>query len=432
LKTLEDNENVKNEIVDNEIVDNEVIDNENAYIKNTKTSHYKRLILARMGEIALKGLNKNKFQEKLMNNIKRRLKKMGEFEVSQSQSRIWIETLDESIILEEAILLVVKVFGIVSASIAWRFDGGIGEIYYFSKKYVEELLFKQKIETFKIEARRSEKRFPLNSPEICDEVGGFILEEFPFLTVQVKNPDLTLQVEVRDHIYIYSGKVMGFRGLPVGTAGKGLLLLSGGIDSPVAGFMMASRGMELEAVYFHSYPYTSDRAKEKVIELASLLTSYTGRMRLHIVDFTSIQLELRDKSPGDMITVTMRRVMMRIAQEIARKIGANALVTGESLGQVASQTLEALNCTNSVVDMPVFRPLIGMDKDDTVLIARQIGTFETSILPFEDCCTIFVAKHPKTHPSLALAIKCEIDLDIDELVARGLNQIEVVNSSQVN
>lgn len=395
-------------------------------MENQQNRTFKKLILARIGEIVLKGLNRNKFEAKLIDNLKRRLKKIGNFEITQSQSRIWIETEDDSIILEEAILLVVKVFGVVSASIAWRFDGTIDDIYYFSKLYISELLAKNPAKTFKVEARRSDKRFPLDSPGICTEVGAFILNEFPFLTVQVRQPDIMFHVEIRDHLYIYSGKIMGFRGLPVGTAGKGLLLLSGGIDSPVAGFMMASRGLELEAVYFHSFPYTSDRAKEKVIELADLLTAYTGRLRLHIVDFTSIQVELRDKTPGEMLTVTMRRVMMRIAEEIAKKVGAMALITGESLGQVASQTLEALNCTNSVVKMPVFRPLIGMDKDDTVVIARQIGTFETSILPFEDCCTVFVAKHPKTHPSLISAEQCEKDLDIEELVKRGLSQIEVV------
>ena len=377
-----------------------------------QNQEYKKLILARIGEIALKGLNRNKFEAKLISNLKRRLRKIGEFDITQSQSRIWIEPLQDETDLEEAIIMVVKVFGVVSASIAWRFDGDINDICSISKLYVQSILQKQPVHTFKIETRRSEKRFPLNSPEICTEVGAFLLEEFPSFTVQVKNPDLTLQIEVREHIYIYSGKTMGYRGLPVGTAGKGMLLLSGGIDSPVAGFMMASRGLELEAVYFHSYPYTSDRAKEKVIELANLLTLYTGRLRLHIVDFTSIQVELRDKSPGEMLTITMRRVMMRIAEEIAKKTGARALITGESLGQVASQTLEALYCTNSVVTMPVFRPLIGMDKDDTVSLARQIGTFETSILPFEDCCTVFVAKHPKTHPSLDLAERCEKDLYI--------------------
>lgn len=395
-------------------------------MEKSKDMEYKKIILARIGEIALKGLNRNKFEDKLINNLKRRLKKTGEFEITRSQSRIWIETADPSIDLEEAILLVVKVFGVVSASIVWRFDGDIGAIRFFAKKYVSEILEKKTIQTFKVETRRSEKRFPFDSPEICTEIGACILEEFPFLKVQVHQPDLVLQIEVREHLYIYSSKVMGYRGLPIGTAGKGLLLLSGGIDSPVAGFMMASRGLELEAVYFHSYPYTSDRAKEKVIDLAGLLTLYTGRLRLHIVDFTSIQEELRDKSPGDMITITMRRIMMRIAERIAKNVGALALITGESLGQVASQTLEAINCTDSVVSMPVFRPLIGTDKDDTVAIARQIGTFETSILPYEDCCTVFVSKHPKTHPSLELAKRCEKDLDIEELVSRGLGQIETV------
>lgn len=405
-------------------LDNDIkLDNDN----KKEDKEYKKIILARIGEIALKGLNRNKFEERLISNLRRRLHKAGEFKITRSQSRIWIESSDDPVNLDEALLLVVKVFGIVSASIVWRFDGGIDDICDFSKRYVQELLNNQVIHTFKVEARRSEKKFPFNSPEICTEVGAFLLEAFPFLTVIVDKPDLVLQVEVREHIYIYSGRIMGFRGLPVGTAGKGMLLLSGGIDSPVAGFMMASRGMELEAVYFHSYPYTSERAKQKVVDLAELLTLYTGRLRLHIVDFTSIQVELRDKTPGDMLTVTMRRVMMRIAEEIGRQAGAMALITGESLGQVASQTLEALNCTDSVVSMPVFRPLIGMDKEDTVAIARQIGTFETSILPYEDCCTVFVAKHPKTHPSVQLAVRCEQDLDIEEMVARGVRQTEIIS-----
>ncbi|MHB1483111.1 MAG: tRNA uracil 4-sulfurtransferase ThiI [Saccharofermentanales bacterium] len=397
---------------------------------------YKKIILARIGEIALKGLNKNKFEEKLINNLKRRLNKIGRFEVTQNQSRIYVAKddsanlpagdSDESAEMSAAMNITVKVFGVVSASYAWRFDGDLNIINKMAKAYVQEIIDKKPISTFKIEARRADKRFPYSSPEICEEVGAHILQEFPLLKVQVKNPELVLNVEIREHVYIHSGRVMGFRGLPVGTAGKGLLLLSGGIDSPVAGFMMASRGMEIEAVYFHSFPYTSDRAKEKVIELARLLSEFTGRLRLHIVDFTSIQLELRDKSPNEMITVTMRRVMMRIAEKIAKDIGAAALITGESLGQVASQTLEAINCTDSVVSLPVFRPLIGTDKDDTILIARKIGTFETSILPYEDCCTVFVAKHPKTHPSLETAEKCEKNLDIEELVRRGVSQVEIL------
>lgn len=386
----------------------------------------KKIILARIGEIALKGLNKSKFEAKLIANIKRKLKALGVFEVTQSQSRIWIIPQNDDSNIDEAILRVVKVFGIVSASIAWQFEKSMDNLYEASKLYITELEKTKKLKTFKIEARRSDKRFELSSPEICVELGAYVLEEFPHLTVMVNKPDLVLTVEIREDAYIYSEKVTGFRGLPVGSAGKGMLLLSGGIDSPVAAFMMASRGLELEAVYFHSYPYTSDEAKDKVIKLASLLKEYTGRLRLHIVDFTAIQLELRDKCPEDMLTVIMRRVMMQIAQKIAESTGAKALVTGESLGQVASQTLEAINCTDAVVTMPVFRPLIGMDKDDTVLIARKIGTFETSILPFEDCCTLFVAKHPKTKPSLGCAIDAERDLNIPELVAKGLENIEIV------
>jgi len=387
---------------------------------------YSEIIIASIGEIALKGLNRNKFESRLIANIKRKLKTCGNFKISQSQSRICIEPEDNQTDIQVALEKVVKVFGVVSASIAWQAEKSIDMLYNLSQAYVFEYLENNKADTFKIEARRADKRFILNSPEICTEVGAHILEKFPKLKVSVKNPDLILRVEVRDQIIVFSEKKQGFRGLPVGSAGKGLLLLSGGIDSPVAGFMMASRGLEIEAVYFHSYPYTSDQAKEKVIELARRLKEYTGRIRLHIVDFTKIQLELRDKCPEDMLTIHMRRVMMMIAQEIAYKSGAKALITGESLGQVASQTLEALHCTNSAVTIPVFRPLIGLDKEDTVSLARKIGTFDTSVLPFEDCCTLFVAKHPKTKPSLEYTLKCENDIGVEEMVKDGISKIEII------
>lgn len=390
-------------------------------------SSHQEIYLARIGEIVLKGLNRGKFERRLVENLSRRLRAIGKFSIEQSQSRIWIIPLtpvtDQKLLLRQ----IASIFGIVSASPVWRFDGGLPELIETAIEYAGVILADGRPRSFKIESRRGNKQFPLQSPEISCQLGEVLLDAFPDqLRVDVHQPDFTLYAEVRDHLYLYSQIEKGHKGLPVGMSGHGMLLLSGGIDSPVAGYMMASRGMELHAVYFHAFPFTSDQAKEKVIELARLLTVYTGRIKLHIVDFTEIQLILRDNCPADMLTIAMRRVMMRIAARLAVKVGCKALITGESLGQVASQTLEALCTTDSVVPMPVFRPLIGMDKDDTILIARRIGTFETSILPYEDCCTVFVAKHPKTHPSLADAEAAEAGLDIDALVETGMGRIEEV------
>ena len=370
---------------------------------------YEEIILARLGEIALKGMNR------------------GKFEISQSQSRIWIRSNDINVDLKPALDRISKVFGLVSVSPVRKFKGDLNEIGNQSVAYVAELLSDCKKRSFKVESKRGNKLFPYNSPQISNEIGGMLLHSFPdLLTVDVHNPDFTLFVEVRDYNYIYHTIVKAQKGLPVGMGGKGMLLLSGGIDSPVAGYMMASRGMQIEAVYFHAFPFTSNQAKDKVVELARLLTPFTGSLRLHIINFTEIQLQIRDHCPEDMITIVMRRMMMRIAEKLAEKYHCKALVTGESLGQVASQTLEALCTTDSVVERPVFRPLIGLDKDDTVQIARRIGTFETSILPYEDCCTVFVAKHPKTHPSLLHASDAENNLAIEELVNIGLQDIEVI------
>jgi len=405
-------------------------------------SKHEVIILARMGEIALKGLNRGKFEHQLISNLTYRLRPLGNFYIFQSQSRLWIEpkaagsdlqsaapvnTFTDDPELAKAVLAAVtEVFGIVSASLVWKFSGGIEEIALQARAFVKELLAAKPYKTFKVEVRRGEKRFPMNSPEICTELGGRLLDDFPELTVDVISPDFMVYVEIRENIYLYTEKIYGHRGLPVGTSGKGMLLLSGGIDSPVAGYMMASRGMSLEAIYFHSYPYTSDQAKEKVIDLAKIVSHFAGSMTLHVVDFTSIQLEMYQNSPQDMLTITMRRVMLQIAEALANQRGCKALITGESLGQVASQTLEAICLTNEVVKLPIFRPLIGTDKDDTVAVARKIGTFETSILPFEDCCTVFVAKHPKTRPLPEHMIEAEKNLDIPELVARGLASIEKI------
>lgn len=392
------------------------------------------VILARMGEIALKGLNRGSFESQLRSNLKYRLRDFGKLNIYQSQSRIWIEDtesteglLEDEDKANEVLQAVSQVFGIVSVSLARKFEGDFREISDVAVTYTRELLAKHpEYKTFKVETKRGNKHFPMNSQEISAEIGGDILEKVGGLTVEVHNPDFILNVEVREHNYVYSGKIDGHRGLPVGTAGKGMLLLSGGIDSPVAGYMMASRGLTLDAVYFHSHPYTSDQAKDKVIELARIVSRFSGRMRLHIVNFTQIQLDMYKNSRQDMLTVTMRRVMLQIAEELAKKYDCGCLITGESLGQVASQTLEAIEITNEVVHLPVMRPLIGVDKQYTIEISRKIGAFETSILPYEDCCTVFVAKHPKTHPKHSDIEDAEKNLDIAQMVADGVAGTETI------
>ena len=393
------------------------------------------VILARMGEVTLKGLNRGRFETQLMNNLRYRLRTFGKLAIFQSQSRIWIEAKEEGNPYfedeeraHELMTAVTQVFGIVSVSLACKFEGDINDIDANAALYVKKHLERNPShKTFKVECKRGNKSFPMNSPMICEEVGAYILEHFECLSVDVHNPDFILQVEVREFNYVYAGKLMGHRGLPVGTAGKGMLLLSGGIDSPVAGYMMASRGMPIDAVYFHSYPYTSEQAKQKVIDLAKIVSKFSGRMNLYIVDFTKIQLDMVKNSPHDMLTIVMRRVMLQIAQKLALQSDCKCLITGESLGQVASQTLEAIAITNEVTDMPILRPLIGMDKEDTIRISRDIGAFDTSILPYEDCCTIFVAKHPKTHPKHADIEEAEKNLDIEAMVKQGADEnLEII------
>lgn len=390
----------------------------------------KKVILVRMGEITLKGLNRGKFEKRLTGNIRRRLDELGDFRVIQTHSRIWVEPVREDmpqVGLTRAIESLTRIFGIVSASLAWSFAGTMADLEQKALDYMAQILEDGKRHTFKVESRRGDKKFPLTSPQISERIGSVLKSAFPEqLDVKMQQPELILYIEVRDKFYIYSDVNRGQKGLPVGMSGKGLLLLSGGIDSPVAGYMMASRGMELEALYFHAFPFTSDRAREKVIELARKIALYCGRITLHIVNFTDIQVALRDHGPEDLLTVMIRRMMMRIADELAAARDCKALITGESLGQVASQTLEALCCTDVVAKRPVFRPLIGMDKDSTIEIARRIDTYETSILPYEDCCTIFVAKHPKTRPAIADLEAAEAGLDLDALVEEALGKIEEV------
>jgi thiamine biosynthesis protein ThiI len=386
----------------------------------------KKVILVRYGEIILKGLNRPVFETKLISNIKKALYGLGKIDVVKSQARIFIEPAGENYDFETAIERLAKVFGIVSVSPVWKIDTEFEEMKNHSLAMVKDLVSRKNFKTFKVETKRGSKRFPMQSPEISAELGAYILENVDGLKVDVHTPSFILYVEVRDNTYIYSEVIPSNGGLPLGTNGKAMLLLSGGIDSPVAGWMMAKRGVEIEAVHFHSYPYTSERAKEKVIELARILTNYLFEIKLHIVPFTEIQLQINEKCPEDQNTIIMRRLMMMIAERIANTTGSLALVTGESMGQVASQTIQSLSVTNAAVKMPVFRPLIGMDKNEVVEIARKIDTFETSILPYEDCCTVFVAKHPNTKPQLDKILLSESKLDVDGLLKSAIENTEVL------
>lgn len=385
-----------------------------------------KVILVRYGEIVLKGLNRPVFEDKLVSNIKKSIYFLGKTNIVKSQARIFIEPYDDNYDFDTALDRLRKVFGIVAVSPVWKINSDFEEIKEYSVLLVKDLLGKYNHDTFKVETKRGNKRFPMQSPEISSEIGAHILENFESLRVDVNKPSFTLHIEVRDNTYIYSEILPAHCGLPVGCNGKAMLLISGGIDSPVAGWMIAKRGVEIETVHFYSYPYTSERAKEKVIELTRILSTYCGRIRLHIVPFTDIQLRINEKCPEDMLTIIMRRAMMVISEKIALANGAQALVTGESIGQVASQTMHSLNVTNAVVEMPVFRPLIGMDKNEVIDIARKIGTFETSILPYEDCCTVFVAKHPRTRPKIDQTLEAESKADLQELISKAIENTEML------
>lgn len=383
------------------------------------------LILLKYGEIALKGLNKPLFERRLLDNIKSRLDKIGKFSVRRAQSTVYVEPLDEAVDMHEALEVLKRIFGIVNICPVVKCSKDMESIAKAAVECVRELNPSGK--TFKVEAKREDKAFPLNSPQLCAELGGRLLEAVENLKVDVHHPDISVNVEVRQEAYVYTEKLKGAGGMPVGTNGRATILLSGGIDSPVAGYMIAKRGVELEAVHFHSHPYTSDRAKEKVIDLAKEMAQHCGKIKLHIVPFTQIQLDIIEKCPENYLTVIMRRIMMRIAEKISENENSAALVTGESIGQVASQTMESLVCTDNAVNIPVFRPLIGMDKEEIVTISKKIGTYETSILPYEDCCTIFVPKHPKTKPQLSEIIDAEKLLDnIDELIEKAISEEEVM------
>ena len=387
----------------------------------------KEIILIKLGEIVLKGLNRKNFEDTLLRTLRRRLSKLGGFKIKAAQSTISVEPLDEDIDMDEVVDLVSKVFGIAAFSRACVAEKDLEKIKLAAGEYLEETM--EDAKTFKVEAKRSDKKFPYNSPQICTEVGGYLLEKYPHLSVDVHNPDVVVTVEIRDYAaYVRAGLIRGAGGIPVGTGGKACVLISGGIDSPVASYMMAKRGLELMAVHFASPPYTSQRAEEKVIELLERVARYSGRLKLYIVPFTKIQEQIREKCNEDYFTIIMRRFMMEIAQSIAKDKGAQALITGESLGQVASQTIGAIGCTDAVCNMPVFRPLIGMDKEEIIEISRKIDTFDISIQPYEDCCTVFTPKHPRTRP---VAEKVEQEQnrieDSAALIAEAIQNVRVLD-----
>ncbi len=375
----------------------------------------KRLVLVRYGEIILKGYNRPVFEDALIKNIRKAISEAGEMKITKAQATIYIEPMESDEQIDVIAEKLKKVFGIVSIVIAYRTEKSIDAVCEEIKESFGGLL--SNVKTFKVEAKRADKKFPLKSPEICAEVGGRMLAAYHNLKVDVKEPDVILHVEMREgYAYVHTGREKGTGGMPSGTNGKALLLLSGGIDSPVAGYMIGKRGVQLEAIHFFSYPYTSERAKDKVMKLAGIIGNYMGGLKVHVVPFTDIQLEIRDKCPEEHLTLVMRRFMMQIAQRIAEKRGCQALVTGESIGQVASQTMSALAVTDDAVSMPVFRPLIGMDKEEIVEISRKIDTFETSILPYEDCCTVFTPKHPTTKPKVEKIIASQKLLDVERLI----------------
>lgn len=392
----------------------------------------KEIILIKLGEIVLKGLNKRSFEEALIKNIKRSIHRLGHFDVKLAQSTITVTPLDDDIDLDDVSEKIGKIFGIATYSRACVAPKELEAIEKAAVEYLKDDL--ESAKTFKVQAKRSDKSFPLKSPEICTEAGGYILEHFPHLSVDVHNPDFTVTVEVRDFgAYIRGAAIKGAGGIPVGTGGKAAILISGGIDSPVAAYMMAKRGIELTAIHFASPPYTSERAELKVKALLEKVSQYSGRMLMITVPFTKIQEQIRDKCPEELFTIIMRRLMMSISEKIAEEKGCAALITGESLGQVASQTIHAIACTDCAVNMPVFRPLIGMDKDEIVVISRKIDTFETSIQPYEDCCTVFTPKHPRTKPILKFVLQAEelIDKDLIDEALQNLKYTKIgFHSSQ--
>ena len=383
------------------------------------------IFLLKLGEIVLKGQNRKQFESKLRQNVRRRMKPYGEFDVYIIQSTVYVEPKSLDRDMEGAWEACHFIFGVVSLCRCRPCEKNLDRIFEAVEAYLGEDL--ECAQSFKVESKRSDKAFPLTSIGISQEIGGRLAEAHPHLQVDVHRPQYTVYVEVRDlAAYVHGPAEPGAGGLPTGVGGRAAVLLSGGIDSPVAAYMIAKRGVEIECIHFFSYPYTSEQARDKVLELARLVTRYCGRMTVDVVGFTEIQEAIRDGCPEEYFTLIMRRFMMRIAQRIALEHGCKCLVTGENLGQVASQTMEAMGVTGAVVSLPLFTPLIGMDKEEIVTIARRIGTLETSILPYEDCCTVFTPKHPKTKPTLAQVEQAEAGLDVEALISRALEQTEKV------
>ena len=392
----------------------------------------RNILIVRAGEVALKGMNKPYFERMLVDRIKANLKKISEvgkdkdIDIYRHEGLIYVKA-DKALDIDEIIHETVKVFGVASVSKAVEAESDLDAIGAEAVRYMKALIEERGIKTFKVEAKRADKNFPVKSPEIGRIIGAKVLVGCKVLKVDVHDPDVLLKVDVRHDVsYIYDSKVNGLGGLPLGTNGKGMTLLSGGIDSPVATWMMAKRGMMIEAVHYHSYPYTSERAREKVIELAQIVSQYTGRFKMHVINLLPIQEEIVKNCPEEETTIHVRRFMMRIAEKLAKEAECQALITGEALGQVASQTAEALVVTDSVVSMPVFRPLIGMDKIEIMDRAQEIGTYEKSIEPYEDCCTVFLPKHPATKPRLEKILESESRLDIETLVNNAIASQEIV------
>ena len=383
------------------------------------------MILCKLGEVVLKGLNRRSFEDKLMANFNRRVAKCGNFRIYAKQSTIYVEPKDENCDIDAAFEGCKKVFGIIAVSKALPCEKDVQKIIAAAKEYLADEMRAAK--SFKVESKRADKTFPLTSIQLSQQVGGALHQAFPTCEVNVHDPELVVHIEIRDDsAYVHGPAEEGAGGLPIGMGGVAVSLLSGGIDSPVSSYMIAKRGVKLEMVHFFSPPYTSDAAKEKVLSLAKLLVPWCGRMTVQVVPFTEIQEEIRRNCPEEFFTLIMRRFMMRISQRVADQVKAKALVTGENLGQVASQTMEALRVTEDVVDLPVLRPLIGMDKEEIVRLSRKIGTFDTSILPYEDCCTVFTPRHPRTKPNLEEVREAEAALDIEGLIDRAMANREFV------
>ena len=383
------------------------------------------IILLKLGELVLKGLNRRMFEDKLIANARRRLQSCGKFKVYTKQSTMYVEPQSDECDMDRAWEAMTRLFGVVGLSRARACEKAADAMLNTAIEYLGDKLAAAR--TFKVESKRADKTFPMTSIQLSQYVGGELDDKYPNLQVDVHHPELTIHLEVRDYAaYVHADPEPGAGGLPVGVGGRAVSLLSGGIDSPVASWMIAKRGIALDMVHFFSYPYTSEEAKQKVLDLARLLTPWCGRLVVHVVPFTAIQEELRRSCPEELFTVLMRRFMMRIADRVAQRTGAGAIVTGESLGQVASQTMDAMRATGAVTALPILRPVVGMDKEEIVRIARHIGTFETSILPYEDCCTVFTPRHPRLRPTLAELEGAEAALDIDAMVDAAVAGIERV------